>query len=91
MVRERLNTIINPVGFIARSAGPAKPTRLMVGLHYLKHVHELSDEEVVERWVENPYWQFFCGFEFFQHEPPIDASTMTHWRKWIGPEGLEEC
>jgi IS5 family transposase len=62
----------------------------MVGLHYLKHIHDLSDEEVVERWVENPYWQYFCGFEFFQHEPPIDASTMTRWRKRIGPEGMEE-
>ncbi|ESY64914.1 transposase IS4 [Mesorhizobium sp. LNHC252B00] len=69
---------------------PAKPTRLMVGLHYLKHVHDLSDEEVVDRWVENAYWQYFCGFEFFQHEAPIDASTMTRWRKRIGPEGLEE-
>jgi transposase, IS5 family len=69
---------------------PAKPTRLMVGLHYLKHVHDLSDEEVVARWVENPYWQFFCGFDFFQHEAPIDASTMTRWRKRIGPAGLEE-
>ena len=58
---------------------PAKPTRLMVGLHYLKHVHDLSDEEVVARWVENPYWQFFCGFEFFQHSLPIDPSTMTRW------------
>jgi len=69
---------------------PAKPTRLMVALHYLKHVHDLSDEEVVARWVENPYWQFFCGFDFFQHEAPIDASTMTRWRKRIGPAGLEE-
>jgi transposase, IS5 family len=69
---------------------PAKPTRLMVGLHYLKHVHDLSDEEVVARWVENPYWQFLCGFDFFQHEAPIDASTMTRWRKRIGPAGLEE-
>lgn len=69
---------------------PAKPTRLMVGLHYLKHVHDLSDEEVVARWVENPYWQFFCGFEFFQHEAPIDASTMTRWRQRIGPAALEE-
>jgi len=69
---------------------PAKPTRLMVGLHYLKHVHDLSDEEVVARWVENPYWQFFCGFDFFQHEAPLDASTMTRWRKRIGPAGLEE-
>ena len=42
---------------------PAKPTRLMVGLHYLKHTYDLSDEETVDRWVENPYWQVFCGFE----------------------------
>lgn len=40
--------------------------------------------------VVTPYWQFFCGFEFFQHEAPIDASTMTRWRKRIGPEGLEQ-
>jgi len=68
---------------------PAKPTRLMVGLHYLKHVHDLSDEETVERWVENPYWQYFCGFEFFQHASPIDPSSMTRWRQRIGPEGME--
>lgn len=43
-----------------------------------------------KRWVESHYWQFFCGFEFFQHEQPIDGSTMTRWRKRIGPEGLEE-
>ncbi|WP_144862134.1 IS5 family transposase [Mesorhizobium sp. J18] len=77
-------------GFYRPVGRPAKPTRLMVGLHYLKHVHDLSDEEVVDRWVENPYWQLFCGFEFFQHEAPIDASTMTRWRKRIGPEGLEQ-
>ena len=78
-------------GLFFRPLGrPAKPTRLMVGLHYLKHAHDLSDEEVVARWVENPYWQFFCGFEFFQHELPIDPSTMTRWRKRIGPQGMQE-
>lgn len=77
-------------GFFRPVGRKAKPTRLMVGLHYLKHIHDLSDEEVVERWVENPYWQHFCGFEFFQHAPPIDASTMTRWRKRIGPDGMEE-
>ena len=66
----------------------AKPTRLMIGLHYLKHIHDLSDEETVARWVENPYWQYFCGCEFFQHRFPIDPSTMTRWRKRIGPEGM---
>ena len=68
---------------------PAKPTRLMVGLHYLKHSYDLSDEETVTRWVENPYWQVFCGFEFFQHDLPIDPSLMTRWRKRIGPEAME--
>ena len=69
---------------------PAKPTRLMVGLHYLKHIYDLSDEDVVERWIENPYWQYFCGFEFFQHQAPIDPSSMTRWRNRVGPEGMEK-
>ena len=76
-------------GFFKPLGRKAKPTRPMVGLHGLKHMHDLSDEEVVERWVENPYWQHFCGFAFFQHEPPIDACTMTRWRKRIGSEGME--
>jgi IS5 family transposase len=33
----------------------------MVALHYLKYVHNLSDEDVVAGWVENPYWQNFAG------------------------------
>lgn len=69
---------------------PAKPTRLMVGLHYLKHAFDLSDEEVVAQWVQNPYWQLFCGEEFFQHEMPIDPSSMTRWRKRLKSAGLEE-
>ncbi len=68
---------------------PAIATRLMVGLHYLKHTYDLSDEEVVARWVENPYWQFFCGSKWFEHELPIDPSSMTRWRKKVGEEGLE--
>jgi len=68
---------------------PAKPTRLMVGLHYLKHAKGLSDEEVVAQWVENAYWQLFCGEEYFQHELPIDPSSMTRWRNRLQSEGLE--
>jgi IS5 family transposase len=68
---------------------PAKPTRLMVGLHYLKHAQDLSDEEVVRQWVQNPYWQYFCGEETFQHELPIDPSSMTRWRNRLKSEGLE--
>jgi len=73
------------------SAGrPGVATRLMVGLHYLKHAFDESDETVVARWAENPYWQWFCGGEYFAHELPIDPSTMTNWRKRVGPERMEK-
>jgi len=68
---------------------PAKATRLMVGLQYLKHVHAMSDEAVVRRWVENPYWQYFCGATYFEHQLPIDPSSMTRFRKRIGESGCE--
>jgi IS5 family transposase len=51
-----------------------------VGLHILKHTFNLSDEEVCERWVENPYYQYFTGEEYFRHELPHDRSSMTRWR-----------
>ena len=73
----------------AECGRPANPTRLMVGLHLLKHMQGISDEEVVERWRENPYWQAFCGEEHFQHRFPIERSGMTHWRQRLGAERLE--
>ena len=68
---------------------PALPTRLMAGLHLLKHIKGLSDEQICAQWVENPYLQAFCGEEFFRHELPLDRSSMTRWRGRIGPEKLE--
>lgn len=68
---------------------PGIPIRLMVGLHYLKHTYNLSDEEVVAQWAENPYWQYFCGETYFQHQLPIDPSQMTRFRKRIGETGCE--
>ena len=68
---------------------PGKPTRLMVGLQYLKHVYGLSDEAVVSGWVENPYWQYFCGEVYFQHEAPVDPSSLTRFRRRIGESGCE--
>jgi len=69
---------------------PAISTRLMVALHYLKYSCNLSDEEVVSGWVENPYWQYLSGMKFFEHELPIHPSSMTRWRKRIGESGTEE-
>ncbi len=68
---------------------PGKAIRLMVGLQYLKYTFNESDESVVDRWVENPYWQYFCGYTHMQHEAPIDPSSMSRWRKRVGAERLE--
>ncbi len=65
------------------------PTQLMAGLHLLKHMKGLSDEEVCAAWLENPYFQSFCGEVYFQHELPLDRSSMTRWRQRIGAEALE--
>lgn len=69
---------------------PAISTRLMVSLHYLKYTFSLSDEDAVAGWVENPYWQYLSGMKYFEHEAPIDPSSMTRWRKRIGKAGAEE-
>lgn len=68
---------------------PAKAIRLMVGLQYLKYTFNESDESVVDRWIENPYWQYFCGFTHMQHEAPIDPSSLSRWRKRVGADRLE--
>lgn len=93
----RLEALIDWAFFEAEWAGffpshtgrPATSPRLVAGLLYLQHVYALSDEAVVARWAENPYWQHFCGEAFFQHSPPIDPSSLTRWRGRIGEEGVE--
>lgn len=68
---------------------PPLATRLMAGLAILKHTYDLSDEVLCERWVENPYYQFFCGEEFFQHRLVFDRSSLTRWRQRMGDERLQ--
>ncbi len=73
----------------AEEGRPGIPIRLMVGLTYLGHAYQLSDEEIVRRWVENPYYQYFCGEQYFRHELPIDPSSLSRWRRRIGEQGAE--
>ena len=75
--------------FPSRTGRPASSPRLIAGLLYLQHTFACSDEDLVRMWVENPYWQHFCGETYFQHEPPIDPSSMTRWRQRVGEEGVE--
>jgi len=85
---ELIRSEIEPV-FCDTNGRPGADTRLVIGLFYLKSTFNLSDEQLVGRWVENPYWQWFCGFRTMQHEPPIDPTTLTRWRSRLGAEKLE--
>lgn len=69
---------------------PSVPIRKMVGLLLLKHIYNLSDEAIVDRWIENPYWQYFSGEKIFQTQKPFDPTEFIHFRNRIGKEGAEK-
>lgn len=68
---------------------PSIPIRKIAGMLLLKEMFKESDESVVERWIENAYWQYFTGEEFFQTHHPFDPSEFVHFRKRLKEEGLE--
>jgi IS5 family transposase len=73
-------------------AGPGQPplpSRLVAGLLIVKHMHDLSDEALCARWIENPYYQYFCGEQTFRHDLPFDRSSLTRWRQRLGEEQLQ--
>lgn len=77
---EKAETIVN--SWFDKGLGrPAKSSRLIAGLFLLKQMKNVSDEDLPELWVENPYWQYFCGETYFQHEFPIHPTSMSKWRK----------
>jgi transposase, IS5 family len=69
---------------------PSIPIRTIVGLLLLKQMYNLGDETVVERYLENPYWQHFCGEVYFQYKLPFDPSDFVHFRKRIGEDGMKK-
>jgi IS5 family transposase len=68
---------------------PGVPIRTVAGMLLLKRMFDESDESVIEHWVENPYWQYFCGEVYFQHKPPFDRTELIKFRKRIGEQGAE--
>lgn len=76
------------VVYTDKKGRPPLPTRLMAGLAILKAMHDLSDEALCARWLENPYYQYFCGEEFFRHRLPFDRSSLTRWRQRMGEDAL---
>lgn len=75
--------------FYSNTGTPSKPVRMMAGLLILKYLENLSDERVVAAWVQNPYFQYFCGEQFFQWNFPCTPSDLTHFRNRIGTEGVK--
>lgn len=76
--------------FPSTTGKPALPSRLIVGILYLKYTYAESDENVVAKWKENPYWQYFCGMEYFQHELPFHPTSLVKWRRRLGEEGCKK-
>ena len=75
--------------FCADNGRPPKPIRLMVGLLMLKHLRNVSDEQVVAQFTENAYYQYFCGMEAFCISAPCVSSELVHFRHRIGEKGVE--
>ena len=75
--------------FCRDNGRPPKPIRLMVGLLMLKHLRNVSDEQVVAQFTENAYYQYFCGMESFSIAAPFAASELVHFRHRIGEVGIE--
>lgn len=69
---------------------PPLPIRLIVGLLMLSHMYAISDEQVVANWAEHPYWQYFCGYDYFQWKVPCHPSSLSRWRQRLGEEGLNK-
>lgn len=76
--------------FFSEDGAPAKPVRLVAGIFMLQHMSGLSDEEVVRVWVENPYWQLFCGYDFLQWKCPLHPSSLSRWRVRLGKQGMQK-
>ena len=77
-------------GGVSAAGRPRLPMRLMVGLLYLKHAYNESDETVCERWAQDVYFQFFCGEEYFQPRLPCDPTNLVRFRQALGEAGVAE-
>lgn len=86
---QRFEKALEPA-YCSDNGRPSIPVRMMAGLTFLKYMFGLSDQDVLDGWCENPYWQYFCGGEFFEHEPPTDQATMSRWRSRAGEAGVRE-
>jgi IS5 family transposase len=76
--------------FDKEKGAPAKPIRLIIGILMLQHMYDVSDERAIRVWIENPYWQYFCGYDYLQWKLPLNPSSLCRWRQRLGEEGMEK-
>lgn len=74
----------------SKKGRPSMPIRLMVGSLLLKRLYNLGDETLASTWVRDPYMQYFCGMDYFEHHFPCDPSDFVHFRNRIGEAGIEK-
>lgn len=88
---DMFGTTLEIAGAGVSAAGrPRLPIRLMASLLYLKHAHNLSDDDVVSRWSQDVVWQFFSGMIYYEPRLPCDATQVGRFRSAIGEAGVEE-
>lgn len=78
------------VYYCSDNGRPSIPIRKIAGVILLRRIFNLSDERAIDQWIENPYWQYFCGELYFQHKAPFDPTELIKFRKRIGEEGAEK-
>lgn len=76
--------------FYSHTGRPSMPIRFMVGCLLLKRIYNLGDETLAKSWVRDPYMQYFCGMDHFEHKFPCNPSDFVHFRKRIGEKGIEK-
>ena len=77
------------VHYSSKMGAPSKPIRLMVSLLILKYLRNLSDENLVEQWAENCYYQYFSGMQIFTPRIPCVPTELVAFRHRIGESGAE--
>ena len=65
---------------------PSVPAAQVLRLFYLKERYQLSDRELIQEVSDSFHWRRFCHFGVA--DPLPHPTTLTYWRRRVGPEGI---
>lgn len=68
----------------------AVSVRMALGALIIQERKQLTDRELVQQIVENPYLQYFLGLAGYQERPPFHHALLTHFRKRLDEDVLSE-